>query len=206
MIRFRTYVFENYFIDEKTAVITDINGKILPQYLTGDYLSVYLCKEIGGAKVHQIQAHTKWGYKGPEWHVHHKDENTLNNEIDNLKYVPKEIHASITNKGRVHTEESKNNMSEAHLGQKAWNKGLHTGPLSEECKEKLSKSLKGCVISDEVKIKISNTLKGHKVSEDQKNKLRTMNIGKHWFNNGIKNVLAFTCPDGYVEGRLSLKQ
>jgi hypothetical protein len=28
-------------------------------------------------------------------------------------------------------------------------------------------------------------------------------FGKHWYNNGIKNTIAFECPPGFVSGRLS---
>lgn len=27
-------------------------------------------------------------------------------------------------------------------------------------------------------------------------------FGKHWYNNGVTYVLAFTCPDGFTSGRL----
>ena len=37
-------------------------------------------------------------------------------------------------------------------------------------------------------------------------KLRTT-LGKHWFNNGLYNVMRYSCPDGFVEGYLpSTKQ
>ena len=32
------------------------------------------------------------------------------------------------------------------------------------------------------------------------------NIGKHWFNDGFRNVREFECPPGFVKGRLSLKK
>ena len=32
-------------------------------------------------------------------------------------------------------------------------------------------------------------------------KLRTT-LGKHWFNNGLYNVMRYDCPDGFVEGYL----
>lgn len=30
--------------------------------------------------------------------------------------------------------------------------------------------------------------------------------GAHWYNNGVKSVLAFKCPDGYVAGKLYRKR
>lgn len=43
------------------------------------------------------------------------------------------------NLGRIATLEHRKNLSEAHKGQKAWNRGLKTGPLSEQ--DKLNKSI-----------------------------------------------------------------
>ena len=61
-------------------------------------------------------------------------------------------------------------------------KGKH---MSEEHKRKLSEAHKGNRHSDETKRKMSDALKR-----------------LHWFNNGIKNVRAKSCPEGFVKGRL----
>ena len=68
------------------------------------------------------------------------------------------------------------------------NKGKH---LSEETKMKLSEKNKGHKLSDEARQKISNNLKGNKYT-----------FGMKWFNNGSKSVMAKSCPDGFVKGRL----
>lgn len=79
--------------------------------------------------------------------------------------------------------EARRKMSEAHKGKPAWNKGnrYSTGKrwkASEETKKKLSDSHKGQIAWN----------KGKKLG--------------HWYNNGIKSVVAEECPDGFTPGRL----
>ena len=52
-----------------------------------------------------------------------------------------------------------------------WNKGKKTGPLSEECKRKLSEALMGREFSDEHRQKISDALKGKPKSESHRRNL-----------------------------------
>ena len=56
-----------------------------------------------------------------------------------IKISDKWIEAMKANIGRKHSDESKLKISNANKGKSAWNKGLKTGPLSNEHKEKLSK-------------------------------------------------------------------
>lgn len=63
---------------------------------------------------------------------------------------------------------------------------------TEEQKQHLSNLEKGKVFSKETRKKISEAVKGDK----------NHNYGKYWFNNGIKNVLAETCPEGFVRGMI----
>lgn len=83
-------------------------------------------------------------------------------------------------------------MSKTKKGKPAWNKGK-TGfggyKLSEETKRKMSEAWKGKPKSEEAKRKMSEARKG-------KGK------GKHWYNNGKRELLAFECPEGFVKGRL----
>lgn len=85
-----------------------------------------------------------------------------------------------------------------------WNKGKKTGPLPEETKNKMSESKKGKPhphkghkISEEAKDKITKALKGKK-----RNYCTRGNKGMHWYNNGIVQMQAFECPDGFVKGML----
>ena len=71
-----------------------------------------------------------------------------------------------------------------------------------------------CIIShsDISKQKISNANKGNKHSEQTKKNWSAIrkgrpgidnNSGRSWFNNGVRSVLRYECPEGYVKGRLS---
>lgn len=56
----------------------------------------------------------------------------------------------------------------------------------------IRKRLKGRKLSQETKLKIGKSSEGR-------------NLGKHWWNNGEKNILSKECPgDGYVRGFLKL--
>ena len=69
-----------------------------------------------------------------------------------------------------------------HKGKHPGNYGKHH---SEEHRKKISEALKGHIISEEAKRKISETLKG-----------------KHWYTNGVINVVSSECPDGFVKGQI----
>lgn len=92
------------------------------------------------------------------------------------------------NKGKHFSEESCIKMSDAHKGKPSCNKGKH---FSDEAKNKMSEAHKGKKRSEDDKRNISESLKGHKA----------WSKGRKWYNNGIKNVMAFECPEGFVKGR-----
>lgn len=64
-------------------------------------------------------------------------------EEPNRGFLPEEVKNKIRAKKFELTPEQRKNISNAHLGQKAWNKGLKTGPLSEKQKAKFSEARKG---------------------------------------------------------------
>lgn len=105
------------------------------------------------------------------------------------------------NKGRHHTEEARKHMSDGH-------KGKH---LSEEHKKNISEALKGKQTSKETRRKLSEANKGNTNakgcirSEGWRRKHSEVFKGSHWFNNGIKNVRAKICPEGFVPGYLKIK-
>lgn len=75
-------------------------------------------------------------------------------------------------------------------------KGKKRKPFSEEWKRNMSEAKKG-------KPTWNKGLKGlQHHSEEAKRKLSKAAKGKHWYNNGVKSVLAFSCPDGFVPGRI----
>lgn len=63
---------------------------------------------------------------------------------------------------------------------------------------------KGMSWSSNTKIKISKSLKGKTLSDERKEQMSVSRKGKHWYNNGIKEVFCFECPNGYKRGRLDM--
>ena len=76
-----------------------------------------------------------------------------------------------------------------HLGKQSVMSGKHHS--AETCK-KISEANKGKHRSAETRRKMSEARKGKP----------TCIKGKHWYNNGVKSILAKTCPEGFVPGRL----
>ena len=84
--------------------------------------------------------------------------------------------------GKHHSAEARKKMSEAH-------KGKH---LSAEACKKIAEARKCKPLSAETRKKISEALKGKP----------TCVKGTNWYNNGVISILAKTCPDGFVPGRI----
>lgn len=69
----------------------------------------------------------------------------------------------------------------------------HKGkPKSEESKRKNSEAQKGKKTSEETKKKQSESNKGEKNPA----------YNRHWYNNSIENAFTYTCPPGYVPGKI----
>ena len=87
-------------------------------------------------------------------------------------------------------------------------KGKKRKPFSEETKRKMSEAHKDKHLSEEHKLKISIAKQGNKYrlgklcSDETKRKMSAAKQGLYFFNNGIKNVRARECPEGFVKGRL----
>lgn len=105
-------------------------------------------------------------------------------------------------KGKIVSEETRKKLSESQKGktvseetkQKIREKRKLQAPMSEESKQKQKESIQAYWSSPEgIKQKQIN-------SENNKGSHTTK--GKHWYNNGIKNIQCFECPDGFVPGRL----
>ena len=76
-----------------------------------------------------------------------------------------------------------------HLGKQSVMSGKQHS--AETCK-KISEANKGKHRSAETRRKMSEARKGKP----------TCIKGNHWYNNGVKSILAKTCPEGFVPGRL----
>ena len=100
------------------------------------------------------------------------------------------------NKGKKMSDEFKQKVSEANKGKKTW-LGKHH---SEESRKKISEAHKGRYIG-----RTPTWLVGKQLSEEHKQKDREAILGLKYWNNGIKNVRARECPEGFVRGRLKKK-
>lgn len=104
-------------------------------------------------------------------------------------------------------------------GKSPWNKGK-TNCYSEETRLKISNTLKGRKISDKRKYELreawlgeNNPNYGKHLSEETKMKLsistseqmKKQNLNRHWYNNGIKNVFTYKCPEGFTKGKIRTK-
>ena len=115
-----------------------------------------------------------------------------------LKFVTSSEHRRIHNKdntfslGLKRTAEARKKLSDAHKGK----------TLSKEHRRKLSESHKGISTWNKGKKNIfsEDTLK--KLSEVHKGRRTKGSSGMHWYNNGVENILTYTCPEGYIKGRL----
>lgn len=73
---------------------------------------------------------------------------------------------------------------------------------SPETRMKRSIALKGRLFSEETKRKMSEAKKGRKQTEEQKKMRSTAMKGRYWFNNGVKSIMAYECPEGFHPGRI----
>ena len=117
--------------------------------------------------------------------------------------------------GKHHTDKTKRILSEQKSGSKNPSYGKHP---SEETLRKRSLALKGKrhLHSEAAKLKMSKSHKGktpwnkgRKMTDEYKKKL-SQNLlgdknpfyGTKWFNNGVKNIRAKECPEGFKPGRI----
>lgn len=92
------------------------NAKIQP---TGYYVITSIREGHNGKKLHRLifEKHHRCTIL-PHNHVHHIDGNKLNNDINNLELLSPAEHNSIHKTNTVHSEETKNKISNSLKGKK----------------------------------------------------------------------------------------
>lgn len=147
----------------------------------------------------------------PRTICHHIDLNHDNNDPENLIFLSKSEHNSLHNKGKLNPMYGKHPKDvyspEVYETWRAKCKGSWT---------KLNKARTGILLTDEHRKHISEGTKLRFITQGcsletrqklSKSKLGNKSLtGRHWYNNGTKNVAAFECPEGYVPGKLSKKR
>ena len=118
------------------------------------------------------------------WHCHHRRETIFsrkdlieigeyyNRPACELIFLTKSEHHRLRNLGEHHSEETRKKMSEAMKGE---NNPRFGKPAWNNGKHRSAETCK---------------------------KIAAAKRGKHWYNNGVKSILAKTCPEGFVPGRL----
>lgn len=116
-----------------------------------------------------------------------------NVKADELIFMPRHEHLSMHSKNLWERKEHKEKMSERNKGEKNHFYGKHH---SEEALEKMkaTKEKNGTLHK--------GTFNGCSHSEDAKKIMSEKKKGRHWYTNGIKNVMRFECPPGFVLGRV----
>ena len=142
--------------------------------------------------------------------LHHKDKTLINTDVDRYLEWRIEDLVMLTNEehSRFHMS-GENNHEYGKTGILApWYGRVHT----DEEKQKISEAHKGKIVSEETKLKISNSRKGitsprkgcH-LSEETKQKLRMARLGKH-LSDDTKNKIKNSWNNYSEEKRESIRQ
>jgi endogenous inhibitor of DNA gyrase (YacG/DUF329 family) len=137
-----------------------------------------------------------------EWNVQHRrvwDEiETKPRKIPTQQKTHKQLKGTFSHKGELNPNFGKKHSEEVRkiISEKVRAANDRNGPrvVSAETRAKISAKNKGKKRSAEICEQWSRMRKGRPGQDN--------NSGKHWYNDGVKNVLAKECPDGFVLGRL----
>jgi len=179
---------------------------------------------IGGEK----RSHIVWNFYNPDNQrkkgmiVHHKDENPMNDEINNLQLVNRAQHCTIHHTNKFVSEETREKLSEINKGKKlsieqiekmskslkgrpAWNKGKQ---FSEESRKKMSESQTGKKLSEETKQKIAEASRNQVWTEERKRNISNAKKGKSYNRPGYRHseetkIKMSLSQKGKVRGRHS---
>lgn len=158
------------------------------------------------------------------WRLSHSDKHKVSSrEYERLRALVGKASSEI-NKGHICSDELKKHFSKLFSG--SGNPMYGRSAIREmddqrlkEYKENMSKILSSIERTESWKNNISKALKGQsksaehikhlKVSmkesercKEQIKHLADLHRNKQWFNDGVKNILAFKCPEGFTKGKL----
>ena len=144
------------------------------------------------------------------WDCHHRRETIYsvkdlqdigeyyNRPACELIFLTKSEHTRLHHLGKHHSAETRYKISESLSSEKNPLFGKHH---SAEARKKMSEAHKGKHHSAETRQKIAEAHKDITFSEETRKKMSEARKGKHWYNNGMQNVFAYECPEGFVQGR-----
>ena len=144
------------------------------------------------------------------WDCHHRRETIYsakelidigeyyNRPACELIFLTKSEHTRLHHLGKHHSEGTRKKISESNNGENNPMFGKHH---SAEARKKMSEVHKGKHRSAETCKKIAEANKGKHHSDETRQKMSEARKGKHWYNNGMQNVFAYECPEGFVQGR-----
>lgn len=192
MIRLRNKIYEDYFIDPETAIITDKNG-IVQETTIKDGRRTWK-----GNAICKIQMHTHNGYI-KNMHVHHIDQNKLNDTLSNLIYLTPQEHSKLHANNRDELHNKKISATVKKMMTSKYKKKISEwtkAGMTPEVREKISRARRGKAPWN----------KGKTCSEETKKKLSKSCSGFFWWTNGETNVYSRECPDGFYRGRIIKKR
>ena len=125
------------------------------------------------------------------WQCHHRRETIFSRKdlIEIGEYYNRPACELIFLTKSEHNRLHKSGENNPNFGKPAWNNGKHP---SEESRKKMSEARKGK----------PSCMKGKHHSAEARKKISEAQTGNHWYNNGVKSILAKTCPEGFVPGRI----
>ena len=118
-------------------------------------------------------------------------------------------HHRLHNLGTHHSAEARKKISESKIGKhrsEETRKKISESKIgthhSAGTRKKISEAKRGKHLSSEHRKKLSEARKGKPRSAETRKKIAEAKRGKHWYNNGVTSILAKTCPEGFVPGRI----
>lgn len=178
IIKYKNQFHHTIRTDIEISNFGNVRGKIFNHIpFTDDMITI-----INGRKCILHYPIFKWvwqAFHGPVpkgYCIHHKDHNKLNDRLDNLELMTRSEHTIHHNHFKI-----------------PWNKGL-----TKETDER--------VLNHSLFLSKLERKKGWKHSDNTKNLFSKQRTGRHFFNNGTKNVYTYECPEGFVKGRVPRKK